>query len=447
MANITGTEGIDTLTGTAGNDTILALGGDDRIIGTDGIDTVDGGAGNDTLDFSSSVYLNLDLYPGTTVRHYVSSSTGSVFNDTYAKNIETIVANPTNVQNSITFVPVRYQTARQELSLVDLSTNRVDFYSYDKPDVLQTLYAKNFSNVTGAKRVVGNDLNNYFTFNRIVVGSKGNDTMTQNFGLDYSNIGRAITYSLKPINISGTFNGRPSGGTIDKGSFGIDTLSDIGQIIGATNKANTLDASGSEYASVNLNLATNSLDLLPNNGLSPIIEVVNFVNAVGSKYNDTIVGANQNSKLTGGGGNDTITGGSKNDRITGTDSTARGVGEVDTLTGGGGRDKFILGDKNGAYYLGNGSNDYATITDFNLFQDSISIGNLKNYSFALEGTGTIDLFSGKDVNTRDLVAKIQIAGGISSVSSNSKSIAGANPNLDSIISKIDILSGAASSDS
>jgi hypothetical protein len=151
--------------------------------------------------------------------------------------------------------------------------------------------------------------------------------------------------------------------------------------------------------------------------------------------------------LTGGGGSDSITGGSKNDRLTGTDSTARGVGEVDTLTGGGGRDRFILGDKNGAYYVGNGSNDYATITDFNLFQDSIDLGSLKNYSFALEGTNTIDLFSGKDVNTRDLVAKIQIAGGISSVASNSRSIAGASPNLDSIISKIDVLSGTASSDS
>ena len=117
------------------------------------------------------------------------------------------------------------------------------------------------------------------------------------------------------------------------------------------------------------------------------------------------------------------------------------MGEVDILTGGGGRDKFILGDKNGAYYVGKGNNDYAMITDFNLFQDSISIGSLKNYSFAAGGNNTINLYSGKDVKTRDLIAKIQIAGGINTANSNARSIAGSSPNLDAIISKMDIISG------
>jgi hypothetical protein len=165
------------------------------------------------------------------------------------------------------------------------------------------------------------------------------------------------------------------------------------------------------------------------------------VDVIGGKNNDKIVGGNKNSKLTGGGGNDTITGGSKNDRITGSDSTARGVGECDTLTGGGGRDKFVLGDKNGAYYLGKGSNDYATITDFDLFKDSICIGSLKDYSFAIQGTNEIDLYSGKDVKTRDLIAKIHITSGISAGNRNSRSIAGSSSNLDAIVAKMDIITG------
>ena len=188
-------------------------------------------------------------------------------------------------------------------------------------------------------------------------------------------------------------------------------------------------------------MATNSLKLTSVDNSVRQIEVVNFVNAIGTKGDDKIVGANKNSELTGGGGNDTITGGNKKDILTGTDSTARGVGEVDILTGGGGRDKFILGDTNGAYYVGKGNDDYATITDFNLFQDSISIGSLKDYSFAAGGNNTINLYSGKDVQTRDLVAKIQLAGGISTVNSIARSLAGSSQNLDTIISKIDIISG------
>jgi hypothetical protein len=101
------------------------------------------------------------------------------------------------------------------------------------------------------------------------------------------------------------------------------------------------------------------------------------------------------------------------DILTGTDSTARGVGEVDSLTGGGGRDRFVLGDSNGAYYVGQGNNDYAKISDFNLRQDSLDFGSAKNISFKIESSGTIDLFAGTDPSSRDLIAKIQVKGGFS----------------------------------
>jgi RTX calcium-binding nonapeptide repeat (4 copies) len=125
--------------------------------------------------------------------------------------------------------------------------------------------------------------------------------------------------------------------------------------------------------------------------------------------------------IQGTAGNDTLVGGKGKDILTGTDSTARGVGEVDSLTGGGGRDslpetlreRFVLGDSNGAYYVGQGNNDYATISDFNLRQDSLDLGNTKNISFKVESSGTIDLFAGTDPSSRDLIAKIQVKGGFS----------------------------------
>jgi Ca2+-binding RTX toxin-like protein len=49
MAEITGTEGADTLKGTAGDDVIRALGGADTVDAGGGADTVYGGGGNDTL--------------------------------------------------------------------------------------------------------------------------------------------------------------------------------------------------------------------------------------------------------------------------------------------------------------------------------------------------------------------------------------------------------------
>jgi hypothetical protein len=51
-----------------------------------------------------------------------------------------------------------------------------------------------------------------------------------------------------------------------------------------------------------------------------------------------------------------------------------------------------------------------------------NIGSLRNYSFALEGTNTIDLFSAKNTSTRDLIAKITIADlGINSASTGTSS--------------------------
>ena len=460
MANITGTNGADILNGTSDDDTILGLAGNDQIIGggsNSSNDVIDGGTGNDVLDYSNVVdFLGLNF-----------DAAGSLTMNKFGRqdkilNIETIIVSP-NSGNSIS--PIDFAPGSGLKIDVDLSENRFT-YSSDSFSA-KTITIKNFRNISapiGNSRFKGDDGDNRFDGNRgddIVVGSKGNDLLLGGGGkntLDYTNIGHAV--KLLPAASVAKFGPRSpafieTGFSVEKQGIGTDKLFNFSKIIGTINKKNTIDASldstlqnKNNLVSIDLNLATNSLKL--NAPESPessnyrtyeTVEVINFTNVIGSRLNDTIVGANKNSELTGGGGNDTITGGNKNDIITGSDSTARGVGEVDILTGGGGRDKFILGDKNGAYYVGKGNYDYAMITDFNLFQDSISIGSLKDYSFAADGNNTIDLYSGKDVKTRDLIAKIQIAGGISAASSNSRSIVGSSLNLDAIISKMDIISG------
>jgi Ca2+-binding RTX toxin-like protein len=467
MANITGTESIDTLTGTAADDIIKGLGGNDRIIGSQGADTIDGGTGNDVLEYTNQIDIRLDPNQYTAQKLYDDYSKDTI------TNIEKVIGAQTN--NSISGDFLDKDTTLD----IDLSQNRLTYSSASIGT--KTFSFKNFTVFSGGQgnnRLKGDNQDNYFSIgsnnqagtsynnSTTMIASKGNDTFTNyypdkisstNTTIDYATIGRAETIKLSdssslsyyPKYSPGTFVYSFDGMNIDKGGFGIDSIVGIfGKIIGANNKENKIDGSSITAGNLEVNLANNFLkinspkDVINTGLLDPQYEVVNFVNVLGGKNNDTIVGANKNSKLTGGGGNDTITGGNKNDRITGPDATARGVGECDTLTGGGGRDKFILGDKNGAYYVGKGKDDYALITNFNLFQDSINLGGFKNYSFDSGGNNTIDLYSGKDVNTRDLIAKIQLSGGISSNNANSRSIAGSSPNLDAIISNIDIGSGS-----
>jgi RTX calcium-binding nonapeptide repeat (4 copies) len=446
MANITGTSGDDLLYGN----------------GTSS-DTIDGGAGSDTLDYSRSNIGQSFRYDGTirfsplNGRILLNRSNQFGFADIKfdsITNIEKVVGRP-NKSNSISLDGLSSIGGSLASPVdVDLSKNQVVFTTTD--GVVNTYSIINFNNVANTavgfsgeqnfpdSRIVGNDSDNTFSLGssrNVVIASKGNDTIGYNSSngagkntIDYSKIGNAIKYSINSAQFS---SNSPIQGTIDKGIAGKDSVSNIATIIGASSQKNTVDWSTST-GGYDVNLAANSIQ----NRLGGSGIILNFVDAIGGNGNDTITGANKSGKLTAGGGNDRVTGGKDKDTITGTDSTARGVGEVDTLTGGGGRDKFVLGDTNGAYYVGKGKDDYALITDFNLFQDLIDLGGFKNYSFASGGNNTIDLYSGKDVNTRDLIAKIQLTGGISARNSNSRSLMGANLSTNEIISKIDILSGS-----
>jgi RTX calcium-binding nonapeptide repeat (4 copies) len=408
MAPITGTNTANVLYGTSGDDELLGLGGNDRLVASGGNDILNGGDGTDIAD-----YRNLDENITLTSRGVLNKSGGG---QDKLVEIETIWGN-TNRINTIDASSANGTGAGID---VDLSKDmlRVFIPSLGYRDVT----VKNFSNIVGtdrSSRFVGNYRNNSITggsSNDYIVGSRGADTLDGGGGfntLDYSGLGRAVKILPR--------------GKIEKSGFGTDITNNFSKIIGATNQTNTIDASSDDAstARLNVNLANNSLGInnIPVRGvfISQQFEVVNFVNVIGSKNNDTIVGGNVASKLVGGGGSDTVSGGNQNDSITGTNRTARGVGEVDNLSGGGGSNKFILGDSRGAYYLGNGASDFAMINDFNLFTDSLDLGRLRDYSFDVEASGIIDLFSGSDVNTRDLIAKIQLANGAPALNRTAKS--------------------------
>jgi RTX calcium-binding nonapeptide repeat (4 copies) len=465
METITGTNGQDILAGTDANDKILGLAGDDTIIGSLGVDTIDGGAGNDLIDYSSSKgaitigFNEFDGLPNSPVPESLQirkPRPGGSREVDNIKNIETIIGPATTSGSESNTIQVRNSQAID----VDLSKDRFTYSSAALGS--KTLTVKNFNTVIGTTekdRIKGNDSDNDLRTSRgIIFGSKGNDALSSPT-IDYSDLGRAVKFV--PVGSSFVAGGRgfPSqfyfeaNVKIDKNGFGLDTIERDGvfpnsrKIIGATNKANLIDASTSKsFGSVDVDLKNNSLKFINEAKITSVNNIreftlVNFVDVVGSKYNDKIVGANKKGKLTGGGGSDTITGGNRNDVLTGSDSTARGVGEVDVLTGGGGRDKFVLGDANGAYYVGKGKDDYATINDFNLLQDSIDLGGFKDYSFGSAGSNSIELYSGKDVNTRDLIAKIQLSGGGINLSTANTS----GLQVESAISsQINILSGASS---
>ncbi len=484
MATITGTEGADTLEGTnvdplvipppggssdSGRDTINTLGGDDVIFATTGDDTLDGGGGNDSLDLSKTnknIFLNYNGGGYDNVnfsrREAPRPSEEAVLGRTV--NIETFIGNPNRSNTINDFLPSRGVTSNTKVDL-NLATGQGTYFGLpgDTPVSYNFQSFDNINTSNSQGTFVGNDRNNQITAGNgsVIIGSSGNDDLSGQT-IDYSSLSNAVNISPGWSTVGGR-----GGFTADisaignKGSFGSDKIDGkYRKIIGATSKENTLEIDTRNEAILDINLANNSMiatDFFGFSGNRIAYEIVNFVNFSGGKQNDTIVGSNANGKLTGGGGNDTITGGTGNDRITGTNSTARGVGEVDTLTGSGGRDKFILGDRQGAYYLGNGNNDYANITDFNLLNDSLDVGSLRDYSLAFDGANTIDLFSGKDVNTRDLIAKIKLADlNISSFSKSTSSSAGtisvnnssvgggAGTSIDPIAAQIDILSGASS---
>ena len=96
----------------------------------------------------------------------------------------------------------------------------------------------------------------------------------------------------------------------------------------------------------------------------------------GGTNNDTVAGGNGADEVIGGAGDDSLSGGSGNDTLIGVDpfvgAFGFGSGELDTLDGGAENDTFVLGEGDRVYYLGEGNDDFALITDFES-QDTIQL--------------------------------------------------------------------------
>jgi len=117
----------------------------------------------------------------------------------------------------------------------------------------------------------------------------------------------------------------------------------------------------------------------------------------GEGGNDFADGVGGDDDLFGGAGDDVLHGGGGNDFLNGTDPINRGKGEVDNLNGNAGRDIFALGDAQGAYYLGDGFNDFAIINDFSTVEDTIVLSGSSDQYTVADGTeGNAFILNGGD---------------------------------------------------
>lgn len=153
----------------------------------------------------------------------------------------------------------------------------------------------------------------------------------------------------------------------------------------------------------------------------------------GSLGNDSLVGGDDDDFLVAGVGNDSLSGDAGNDTLIGVDpfvpAFGFGQGEIDTLSGGEGVDTFVLGQDDQVFYVGEGNNDYALITDFIFGEDIIQFAENPTGSVSVSeagdagqtlfdaqvipgGSGTLDSITGTVANNNDVdLFQISLAGG------------------------------------
>jgi Ca2+-binding RTX toxin-like protein len=256
----------------------------------------------------------------------------------------------------------------------------------------------------------GNDILRGAGGNDTFFGGQGNDTINGGAGtdvLDYSSLGTAVTLIR--------------GGTVSKGSLGTDTLrTNVETIVGATGQANTIDGSAGVTASLDVNLANETL-LVRGTPVGDLnFNVRNFVNVLGSGNADTIVGSSGNNSLNGGGGDDIIRTGRGNDSAIGGSGSDTidytGLGTAVTVlpsgrinkTRGFGRDliqgiETIIGDAGQANKIDGSSSPGGASLNVDLRANSLTVNNVPNVGtlqFNVQnfrnatGTGTNDTLLG-----------------------------------------------------
>lgn len=157
----------------------------------------------------------------------------------------------------------------------------------------------------------GNNLLNTGTFgNDVYQGLAGNDTLVASPGNDLLDGGEDFdiadysTLGSNPITLE-------RAGSINKGSFGNDTIANIEQIIGSSNARNAIDgstaASGTTSFDVNLDTEFITINGVP--GLGSIsFDIVNFFDVTGTPRSDNITGNSEDNIFTASNGDDLYNG-------------------------------------------------------------------------------------------------------------------------------------------
>lgn len=397
-----GGSGRDILDGGNGNDELAGQGGNDVLIGSAGNDLLDGGRKDDTADYS-------DLGQAITLEAVGVINKGSLGVDQIL-NIETIVG-ATGEANSIDGSTRTSSSTSFDINLENesLRVNGVPGLG----DVDFTI--KNFVNATGTSQndtIAGSSSNNVIEGGAgadFFRGTAGNDTIAGNRGdgiddgsndtIDYNGLGTAIT--LLPT------------GIVEKGALGTDELIRVETIKGEVGQDNVIDASSALGASIDVDLAAESLEVDIDDG--PVLDrtVINFVDVIGGSGTDRIADNSLDNELTGGGGRDTLEASGGNDTLSsgnGNDTLIADFGQ-DVLSGGNGRDTFVLGANGQVSFDDAGNSDFASITDFTTGVDKIQLsgvaGLFSSASFGSNSFLSIDSNNnGNFDNNDELIAKI-----------------------------------------
>jgi Ca2+-binding RTX toxin-like protein len=444
LSSFIGTNFDDTIVGTAsrdfamrggaGNDTISANGGDDYLLGDDGNDTVNGGDGDDDL-FGGN---GNDTLNGDAGNDSLNSDAGSdninggAGTDTYRADYSDRLSGLTMTFDSVTGNgTVVVGTETDTLTSIE---NLSSFTGTNFDDTLVGSASRDFAMRGGAGNdsISGNGEDDY------LLGDDGNDTINGGDGSD----------NLFGGNGNDTLNG-------DAGNDSLN--SDAGD--DAINGGAGTDTYRADYSD-RLSGLTMTFDSVTGNGTvvvgtetDTLTSIENLSSFTGTNFDDTLVGsANRDFAMRGGAGNDTISGngeddyllgddgndtinggdgsdnlfgGNGNDTLNGANSNSLnpGTGERDNLTGGAGVDRFILGDAANIYYDDRnvttaGTNDHATITDFNPSEDKVQLqGVASNYLLVVSGTNTNLYVDKAGTEPDELIGIFQNVTGLSLTSS------------------------------
>ncbi len=427
IENLVGSGSNDTLKGNGGNNVIDGGAGNDNIsIDSGGDDIALGGDGGDTFIVGGQLNNN-DHIDGGSSPGEVPNGSGPVDVIVFYGPAQTLNLAPNSVQNveSLYFYPGFLPAGHWTVGTADAIIAAGHSMFFNAVDVTQSNVSFTFDaslETDGNAYLLGGAGDDTLIggqYYSILYGALGNDTLTGHGGLTYASyldraLGTGVTVSL-------ALNGIAQ----DTGGQGIDTLTDIENLVGSQNNdtltgsavANIIVSAGGNdtigagdgndrielSAGNNIVDGGNGTDIASWNGTvygypgpnfinltggvtvslmtvgsqdtgQGTVTLTNIENLEGSKYGDTLTGDNTANTIYGEAGDDTLLGNNGNDVLygdrgivwTNPNSTFDGTG-ADTISGGKGND-YILGGGGADKLTGGLDADtfaYETVSDSN----------------------------------------------------------------------------------